>query len=307
MRTKTFAKTVTSILLAIFVLTVIGICILVPASVLVFVTFMGMVAVGMVKPSAKMNSVVINHAALADHSTRAAVITAGTKISEGGVIDYLEFQVNCGVVDTDVPTGGLVELENDSLDWRPFEFYTQKGELLTTTGYISKVMRVPVRKTLPSNSTITVYYTAHNAATDVLMVTVHWIVGATTSKETFSKSGADTAFAATAFAWNSAVITLSIPSLKGGTAVLFQMLTLDSPETAVTSGYIVRLRCDKATWERTEGLTEGITGKTTAAGCQMPHSIVLDHPLPANSEVYVDVKAVDNQSQGLLCQLLWEV
>jgi len=111
----------------------------------------------------------------------------------------------------------------------------------------------------------------------------------------------------TAFAWNEAVITLSIPSLKGGRAVLFQCLTLDSPETAVTSGYVVRLRCNKATWEPTEGVTEGITGKTTAAGCQMPWSIVLDHPLPSNSDVYVDVKAVDNQAQYLVCQLLWEI
>lgn len=308
MKTKTLAKITTYLLLAIFAVTVIGIFVLVPTSAIVTISMgVGFLAVGMVKPSARMNSVVIMHAALADHSSRAAVVAAGTKISDGGVIDYIEFQVNCGVVDTDVPTGGLVELENDALDWRPFEFYTQKGELLTTTGFVQKVMRIPVRKTLPSDSKIYVYYTAHNAATDCLMVTVHWIIGGSAGKQTFSISGKDTAFAATAFAWNDAVITLSIPSLKGGRAVLFQCLTLDSPETAVTSGYVVRLRCNKATWEPTEGVTEGITGKTTAAGCQMPHSIVLDHPLPANSDVFVDVKAVDNQSQGLLCNLLWEI
>jgi len=260
----------------------------------------------MSKQVARMASTVIMHAALADHSTRAAVVSAGTKIPVGGVIDYLEFQVNCGVVDTDVPTGGLVELENDSIDWKPFEFYTQKGELLTTTGFVQKVLRVPVRKTLPSGSTIFVYYTAHNAATDALMVTVHWIVGGSTGVETYSKSGADTAFAATAFAWNTKVITLAIPATKGGRAVLFMCQTLDSPETAVTSGYVVALRNDSADWEPTQGVTEGITGKTTAAGCQMPWSIILDHPLPSNSDVYVDVLAVDNQSQGLLCNLLWE-
>ena len=308
MRTKTFAKAVSIFLLALFASVIIGIFAIIPTAAVPTITLLlSMVAVGMVKPSAKMSSVVIMHSALADHSARAEVVSGGTKISEGGVIDYIDFQVNCGVLDTDVPTGGLVELENDSLDWRPFEFYTQKGELLTTTGYVQKVMRVPVKKTLPSDSIIHVYYTARNAATDALMVTVHWVIGGRAGKETFSISGADTAFAATAFAWNSAVITLSIPSLKGGRAVLFMGVLLDSPETAVMSGYAVRLRNNKATWEPTEGVTEGITGKTTASGCQMPWSINLDHPLPANSDVYVDVKAVDNQSQGLQCQLLWEV
>jgi len=252
-----------------------------------------------------MSSIAIAHTALADHSARAEV-GSGTKIPIGGVIDYLEFQVNIGAHDTDVPTGGLVELENDSIDWKPFQFYTQKGELLTTTGYVQKVMRVPVRKTLPSGSTIHVYYTAHNAATDALIVIVHWIVGASTSVQTFSIAGADTALTPTAFAWNTAVITLSIPATKGGKAVLFQMVTLDSPETAVTSGYVVRLHNDSANWEPTYGVTEGITGKTTAAGCQMPHSIILDHPLPSSSEVTIDVMAPDNQAQFLVCQLLWE-
>ena len=38
----------------------------------------------------------------------------------------------------------------------------------------------------------------------------------------------------------------------------------------------------------------------------MPWSIVLDHPLPGGSDVYVDVVAVDNQSQGLMISFLWE-
>jgi len=293
--------------IALIALVVIVTCVLRPESALVVLTVIGMVAVGSVKPTARMSSVVIAHSALADHSTRAKVVSAGTDIAIGGAIDYVEFQVNCGVVDTDVPTGGLVELENNSLDWTPFEFYTQKGELLTTTGFVQKTMRVYVSKTLPSNSKIIVYYTAHNAATDALLVTIHWILGAGASVETFSISGADTAKAFTAFTWERAAITLEIPAgAKGGNAVLFMAQTLDSPETAVTSGFVFGLRCSAADWEPTEGVTEGITGKTTASGCQMPNTLILDHPLPPNSKVYVDVMAPDNQSQGLLCNLLWE-
>lgn len=258
------------------------------------------------KESSRMNSVIIAHAALADHSTRAEVVSGGTEIAVGGTIDYLEFQVNCGALDTDVPTGGLVELTNGSIDWVPFEFYTQKGELLTTTGYVQKPMRVYVNKTLPSGSKIHVYYTAHNAATDALMVLIHWKVGGGGGRQTFSLAGADTAKAFTAFTWERAAITLSIPAKKGGRAVLFQALTLDSPETAVMSGFVYALRCSSASWEPTEGVTEGITGKTTAAGLQMPTTLILDHPLPGNSKVYVDVMAPDNQSQGLLVSLLWE-
>lgn len=259
------------------------------------------------KLSARAASVVIMHSALADHSARAEVVSGGTKVAIGGVVDYVEFQVNCGALDTDVPTGGLVEIENDSIDWKPFEFYTQKGELLTTTGYVQKAMRVPVKKPLPNGSIIHVYYTAFNAATDCLMVTIHWKIGATTGVQTFSKAGADTAKAFTAFTWERGAIELAIPSgNKGGKAVLALISTLDSPETAVMSGFVAGLRCSAADWEPTEGVTEGITGKTTAAGVQMPNSIVLDHPLPAGSTVYVDVKAVDNQSQGLMISLLWE-
>jgi len=262
------------------------------------------IAIGSVKPTAKMASATIMSASLADHSARAAVGTY--KAPVGGLIDYIEIGVY-PVITTGInttPHGGLVEMFNDKIKWDPFEFYTQNAKVLTTTGTRLKPMRIPVKKTLPKDSTITVYYTAFNAATDVIAVTFHWKFGASSGVQTFSKCGKGTATAYTVQTWYSDVVTITIPN--GGRAVLALASFCGTLETIVCEGGLISLTADGVDWVPTQFTTESISGVTTMCGEVHQNGLVLDHPLPSNTTVRAAVKAWDNQSQLLLLCIVWE-
>jgi len=256
------------------------------------------------KPTARCGSAVIMSSSLADHSTRAAVGTHKAPI--GGLVDYIEIGVypvlTTGINTT--PHGGKIEIFNDKIKWDPFEFYTPNLKVLTTTGSRIKPMRVPVKKTLPDDSTITVYYTAHNAATDVVAITFHWTFGASSGVQTYSKVGIGSATAYVVQTWYRDVLTITIPN--GGRAVLALAQFAGTVETIVCEGGLVSLRATGADWEPTQFITESSTGITTASGEVHPNSVILDHPLPANCTVYADVKAWDNQSQLLMLCIVWE-
>lgn len=256
------------------------------------------------KQPARESSAVIMSAALGNHSVRAAVGTHA--VSVGGLVDYIEIGV-FPVLTTGIgPTahGGLIEIFNDKLKWDPFEFYTQNPTILTTTGMRLKPMKIPVKKNLPDDSTITVYYTAHNAATDVVTITFHWKLGASSGKQTFSKVGIGSATAYVVQTWYRSVLTITVPN--GGQAVLALASFMGTPETEVCPGAKIALRCTKADWEPSEMITESVSGKTTLAGEVHPNGLPLDHPLPDNAVVHADVYAWDNQSQTLMLTIVWE-
>lgn len=258
----------------------------------------------MPKPTAKCGSAIIASSALADHSTRAAVGTHKAPI--GGLIDYIEISVYPVLTDgiATTPHGGKIEIFNDKVKWDPFEFYTPNAKVKTTTGTRLKPMRVPVKKNLPNDSTITVYYTAFNAATDVVAVKFHWIFGARSGVQTFSKVGKGTATGFTALTWTRDHVTITIPN--GGRAVLALAQFAGTPTTIVCEGGFVSLRATGVDWEPTQFQTESVTGITTMAGEVHPNGEILDHPLPSNCTVTADVKVIDTQSQLLLLCIVWE-
>jgi len=241
---------------------------------------------------------------LADHSARASVGTHKCPI--GGKLDYIEIAVY-PVITTGInttPHGGKIEIFNDKLKWDPFEFYTPNAKVLTTTGTRIKPMRVPCVKTIPDGSTIEVYYTAFNAATDVVAVTFHWTFGSYSGKQTFSKVGIGTATAYTVQTWYREVVSITIPN--GGRAVLALAQFAGTVETIVCEGGLVSLRATGADWEPTQLITESASGVTTICAEVHPNGLVLDHPLPDNCTVYADVKVWDDQSQLLMLCIVWE-
>jgi len=256
----------------------------------------------MSKPVAKMASGNIYSSALADHSTRASVGTL--KVPVGGVLDYVEVQC-FSTMATTVRSGGLFEIENDSIDWKPFEFYSQEQVLLGTGGMQTKPMRVYCMKNLPSGSTITVYFTANNAATSLVTVTFHWKLGGSVGKQTYMKTLRGTAAVGALNTWRKEG-TITIPAMKGGDAKLCLAMGYGAIETIVTEGGQVRLTCDSADWVPTIFATPGLTGLTTICGESHPNGLVMDHPLPAGSVVTVDFAPTDNQSQTLSVTLVWE-
>ena len=256
----------------------------------------------MSKPVANYASGTIYSAALANHSARAAVGTLAVAI--GGVIDYIEVQC-FSTQATTVRSGGLFELENDAIDWKPFQFYSQEQVLLGTGGSITKPMRLYVKKNLPSGSTITAYWTANNAATSLATITIHWKLGGSTSKQTYMNTLRGTAAAGTLNAWRTEG-TIAIPALKGGNAVLCLAMGYGAIETIVTEGGMVRLTNSAADWVPTVFCTGGITGLTTICGESHPHGYIMDHPLPSKSVVTVEFAPTDDQSQTISVTLIWE-
>lgn len=257
----------------------------------------------MSKPVAKMASGNIRSASLADHSTRAAVGTLYVPV--GGILDYVEVQCFTTMATT-VRSGGLFEIENDSIDWKPFQFYSQEQVLLGTGGSTTKPMRINCLKSLPSGSTITAFFTANNAATSLVTLTFHWKFGSeTVGKQTYMKTLRGTAAVGTLNTFRTEG-TITIPAMKGGNAVLCLAMGYGAIETIVTEGGQIRLTCDSADWVPTLFATSGLTGLTTIAGESRPNGLVLDHPLPAKSVVTVEFAPTDNQSQTISVTLVWE-
>ena len=258
----------------------------------------------MIKPPAKLASGVIKSASIANHTTRAAVGTL--KVPLGGVIDYIEVQ--CFTTQaTTVRSGGLFEIENDNCDWKPFQFYSQEQVLLGTGGSATKPMRLYVKKFLPNDSTITVYFTANNAATSYVSITFHWKLGGGSKgmRQTYMTTMRGTAAVGVLNTWRTEG-TITIPSTKGGNAVLCLANGYGAITTVVTEGGQVRLTNNSADWVPTVFVTPGITGLTTICGESHPHGYIMDHPLPGSSVVTVEFAPIDAQSQTISVTLIWE-
>ena len=302
MKSKTFSKFVCFVLLLAVASVVLVTCAVKPEAAGVVLTVAGIIAVAHVKPVAKFASGTIYSAALANHSVRAAVGTLDVAI--GGVVDYIEVQC-FSTTATTVRSGGLVELENDALDWKPFQFYSQEQITLGTGGMHTKPMRLYVKKNLPSGSTITGYWTANNAATSLITITIHWKLGGSTSKETHMDTMRGTAAVGTLNTFREEG-TIAIPALKGGNAILCLVMGYGAIETIVTEGGMVRLTNSSADWVPTVFCTGGITGLTTICGECHPHGYIMNHPLPSKSTVTIEFAPTDNQSQTLSVTLIWE-
>lgn len=310
MRTKTLAKVVTFILvvttlmLASLVMVTCAPMLNADSAMVILTFFAGILTIGVVKPVANYGSGVIYSAALANHTTRAAVGTLDVAI--GGVIDYIEVQC-FSTLATTVRSGGLFEIVNDNVDWTPFQFYSQEQILLGTGGMQTKPMRLYVKKYLPSGSTITVYFTANNAATSLVSVMFHWTLGGGSKgmKQTYMDTMRGTAAAGTLNTWREEG-TITIPATKGGNAVLCLVNGYGAIETIVTEGGMVRLKNNSASWEPTWFFTPGITGLTTICGESHPHGYIMDHPLPGKSVVTIEFAPTDDQSQTISVTLIWE-
>ena len=255
---------------------------------------------------AKEGSCVITHTALADHSTRAEIASGyGVPEGKGGQVDYIEIGVYT-VATTTVVQGGLFEFENDAIDWKPLEFYAPLERILGTGGHGQKPLRIPVKKFLPSGSTIHVYFTALAAAgTTWAYARVHWKIGAgRPSSQTYADAAVGAALTQVTEAKNH--VTFTIPAEKGGLAVALYTLIHDTPETIVAAGGKVTLRNTSADWTPTEFFVITSTGITTIGDYEMPHVIPLDHELPSRSIAYADYLPHDDNSQYLMLSLVWE-
>lgn len=260
------------------------------------------------KPSAKWSSAVLSAAAIADHSTRALLTDKLTglaylDVAVGGQLDYIEIMVYPIATDG-VPSGGLFEIENKSVDWKPFNVYSDSFTILTTTGARITPLRIPTKKWIPDNSKIIVYYTANNAAADMPTVTFHWILGVQPSGQYFMDAAKGSAL--TAITQAAKHVQFQCPAGKGGTARAIMAIPIGTPETIVCGGGVCDVTNTAADWIPTQFVTGTVTGKTTMSGEVKNHIIDLNHPLLGNSYTYIAYTPVDNQSQLLQATIIWE-
>lgn len=257
------------------------------------------------------HSITTKTAAIGDHTTRALVGAAVPIIGRPLAMMTLRgvIIVNKSTATTVVPTGGLVEIENDGLDWKPFETYLNMSSFVgANAGAPQSPTVIPCKKPLPAGSNVSIYYTAINAATDSLEVTLiyttePWVPG---SPQTFFKSGKGTAITQVTVA--AAHVTVAIPSTKGGKGIGFLAQVYGTLETIVVSGGLVQVTngsCSPSI-EPMDFYTGGLTAVGTGGG-ELP-LLKLDHNFdaPANSTFSFAYQPIDNQSQYLAVSVVWE-
>lgn len=261
----------------------------------------------MAPQTVRRGTFIIAHTALANHSVRAAMPTYTVPKGFGGRVYKIQFMTYGGVVDTTVKSGGLIECENGSIDWKPFRFYSPAQELLTTTGGEISPYNIDCSLPLPETSVVTVYYTARNAATDIAYVTFY--VDYSGSQQ----GGAGQTWMDNAVGAAITVITkvsphvtfTAIAATKGGKLKKIFCDVMGTPETAVMEGGRVDVYASVPWGLPISFATASMFGKTTMAGVHEVVGIEADVDLPDNAIVYADYTPNDNQSQFLEMSIMW--
>jgi len=242
----------------------------------------------------------------ADFTTRTNMGTI--TIAEGGVLVAVAVKPVDFVLTTTQTAGGLVELENDAVDWKPFEFPTHGVvELTATSGGGAEVENFVMlcHKKLPSNSTVTVYYTAKDAGNQSLAVTLFWETGMSyKGKQTYSK--ADVGTEVTSATKDSDHNTVNIPAEKGGTVISFLAKVHGTLEAGVESGGKVEVKNDAEHWEPCEFYTHGATCVVSGAVQVKVQIIPMNLVCPPRSKVDTDYTPYDDQSQAVTFAVVWE-
>lgn len=239
-------------------------------------------------------------------TSRATTGTITIEGGKGGVLTAVEFQV-FGVQTTVVDLGGKVELENGSIDWKPFEFYTNMLSAVDAGGAEGKVLRIPVHKKLPANSTVTVYYTPHNAASQKLAVCLHWETHLhfNPNEETFAQSHLGTA--ANCSGGVDPHNTITIAAEKGGTCRAVIVGVCGAVTTVKDTGGKVELKNPSAdpSWEPFHIITHTYTC-ITEGGVEKEQQIVpCELDLPSMSVVTSKYTAQHTVNSNLSLVLLW--
>lgn len=79
-----------------------------------------------------------------------------------------------GTLETVVNTGGKVEVENDSIDIKPTEFYCGLATAVTSGGVAPQPYVMPNENPCPENSTYSLYYTPYDDQSQKLCASLIW-------------------------------------------------------------------------------------------------------------------------------------
>lgn len=248
-------------------------------------------------------------------TARASAGTITIPAKKGGTLVAVQ-AIPYGTMETGVlGAGGLVELENGSIDWIPFEFYTDMPQELTATsgGFVFQkpTWLRNVRKPLPQNSIVTVYFTPYDDQSQQLEINIFWITEAFSGKQTFAKTGKGTAITQVTKAADH--VSITIPEFKGG--MLKEVLAMGQKIVVVVvgtdpnfAGGTVFLKNQSAilNWEPLEFSTGAPSGLVAGAFMNELERVPQDVDIPGNSTVLADYKPANDASQYLLLTIVWE-
>lgn len=254
----------------------------------------------------------VQSASLADHSVRAEVGT-GIKIEGQPNSIYTLTAVEINLKSVEVTThveGALIELENDAVDWKPFEVYTNLIDEITSTsggGASQTSLLIRCHKSLPVGSTVHVYQTSLTADTDTCYVILHWIENQYDGQpQTFIKAGKGSALTQVTVA--AAHVSITIPANKGGQVKSILLIGVPTIEAGVSSGgkVAVHNQSVRPTIEPLEFVTNAVECVVAGMAEIKVQEIPVDIQCPANSTFTFDYTPEDNQSQYLAAMIKWE-
>lgn len=253
-------------------------------------------------------------AAIADHSARAVMAGRGATANvnipgiAGRMYTLIGIEItNKSTLTTVVPTGGLIEIFNDAIDWVPFQalFNTASGAG-ANAGAPQSPTWIPVNKPLPAGSNVTVYYTSRNAATDWTSVTLFYSTKPYSGAQTFINTAYGTA--RTSVATFSSDGTVSIPANKGGNCVGFICQCYGNTVTVLSTGGNVAVHNQAANtaWEPTEFVLGSNTSIGTGASELQLLKVDVNGDAPGNSSFTFDFTTISTNSQTMGYGVVWE-
>jgi hypothetical protein len=221
---------------------------------------------------------------------------------------------NKSTLTTVVPTGGLLEVFNDAIDWVPLQLLFNSSTMLGAAGGVSQSPTfIPVNKPLPAGSNIYCYYTAQNAATDWLNASFVY-----STKPYFQPNGAPYApqtFVAYAYGTSRTSVatfasdgSIAIPANKGGNLVGFLFQIYGQVVTILSIGgtIVAHNAAANTAYEPSEFCVGSVTDIASGGGELQIMKVDFAGDCPGNSTFTFDFTTISTNTQQMGYCVIWE-
>lgn len=241
-------------------------------------------------------------------TTRSAVTQITVPGGKGKVGTIKEIRiVNYPTVETVVNSGGRIEVENDSVDYKPLELVCRAASVVTEGGAQLKPNIFKVNLPLPAGSKVNFYANPYDNQSQKFAYTIIYDMNQGFSgPQTYSKSDLGTAI--TQVTIDSAHLTFDIPNGKGGTLKQLMVIALGTLETVVDQGGLIDVRSKSI--KTLDPMEQYIGGATVVdaggADVEVESVDLRGHEAVEGATIDVDFTPQDNQSQLLAGAIVWE-
>lgn len=241
-------------------------------------------------------------------TTRSAVIEIKIPGGKGQVFTLEQVEIlNFPTVETVVNSGGLIEFENDSVDWKPFHLPTRSMSVITEGGAQLRPNIFKVNKPLPGGSIVQIYANPYDDQSQKFAYTIVWNENKLWSGGPQTYSLKDLGTAVTQVTIDAAHLTWTIPAGKAGMLKSLMVLALGTLETVVNQGALCSFEEKEGIDLRPYDFYLGGGTAVDAGGAEVEVREVTLEGYEAKNQAVInlDVTFQDNQSQRLAGCLAW--